>query len=195
MALRTSSRSFPPSRWQLPSLLALYAVCKTSAIQPFRAIDVLNQFESSGHVLVSGNHSGNQGIGSSRKSKVTSSDNEEVQELYLEQLLDHFSQEEGASNGTFRQKYFYSSRHAQAITRPNAPVYAFLCVGGEGPSLDESVLIDSVHCSGDMLELARKLHEGQQAIVHLFALEHRYYGSSYPGRFIAESTWIHDSPL
>ena len=32
-------------------------------------------------------------------------------------------------------------------------------VGGEGPSLDESVLIDSVHCSGDMLELARILHE------------------------------------
>ena len=110
------------------------------------------------------------------------------------------------------------------------PTYAFLCVGGEGPSLDESVLIDSVHCSGDMLELARILHEVSNGAirhtricmyvyvcvcvalclfplssvmfrytnplycyfrlyntvqrdgtnVYLFALEHRYYGVSYP---------------
>lgn len=185
-------RIFLNSRWQLPTLLVLSAVWTTSAIQPFRAIDVLNQGDESSWLGVIGKkHSGKHG------SEATGniSYNEDVQELYLEQLLDHFSQEGSALNGTFRQRYFYSDRYAEATTGPNAPVYAFLCVGGEGPSLDESVLIDSVHCSGDMLELARMLHEGQQATVHLFALEHRYYGSSYPGRFGAASTCSHDSPL
>ena len=49
--------------------------------------------------------------------------------------------------------------------------------------MDESVLIDSVHCTGDMLELARFLYETQGKSVHLYALEHRYYGKSYPQFF------------
>ena len=41
--------------------------------------------------------------------------------------------------------------------------------------------MDSVHCSGDMIESARQLHDdGNGFSIHLFALEHRYYGQSYP---------------
>ena len=58
--------------------------------------------------------------------------------------------------------------------------FAFLCVGGEGPALDASVLVDSVHCTGDMIETARRVREESGADVHLFSLEHRYYGKSYP---------------
>lgn len=57
---------------------------------------------------------------------------------------------------------------------------AFLCIGGEGPSLTPSSLVDSIHCSGDMIETARRLHEEDGWDVHLFALEHRYYGDSFP---------------
>jgi len=53
-------------------------------------------------------------------------------------------------------------------------------MGGEGPSLTRHVLVDSVHCSGDMLELASLLHIQYGLDVHLYALEHRYYGQSYP---------------
>lgn len=58
--------------------------------------------------------------------------------------------------------------------------FAFVCMGGEGPSLSKSVLVDSVHCTGDMIELASILHNERGFDVHLFALEHRYYGSSFP---------------
>ena len=55
-------------------------------------------------------------------------------------------------------------------------------VGGEGPSLTTDVLVSSVHCTGDMIELAKRLHDSSthNADVHLYALEHRYYGKSYP---------------
>jgi len=140
------------------------AAWRAGAISQFRAIDVLNRDRDS-EVL----------------DTETSGEATGVQELYLKQQLDHFPEQKGDCNATFHQRYFYSHRYAEAINRTNAPVYAFLCVGGEGPSLDKSVLVNSVHCSGDMLELARRLHDGHQAIVHLFALEHRYYGKSYPG--------------
>lgn len=59
-------------------------------------------------------------------------------------------------------------------------ILTFICVGGEGPSLDKTVLTNSPHCSGDMLALASLLSTERNAIVHVFALEHRYYGKSYP---------------
>lgn len=135
------------------------------AIAPFRAIDVLNRRDASSMDVAA---------------LILEKETHNVQELYLQQQLDHFSKDSGGNNTMFQQRYFYSDRYAGSINRTNAPVHAFLCVGGEGPSLDKSVLIDSVHCSGDMLELARRLYEGQQARVYLFALEHRYYGKSYP---------------
>jgi hypothetical protein len=80
----------------------------------------------------------------------------DVEELRIEQKLDHHpSAEQPASSLTLSQRYFYSSRYVNASSTDHA--LAFLCVGGEGPSLDKSVLVDSVHCTGDMLELAAKL--------------------------------------
>ena len=84
----------------------------------------------------------------------------DVQELYVTQKLDHMKID---SSATFQQRYFYSSRYVspstqQHIRATQPPTYAFLCMGGEGPDMHKSVLVDSVHCTGDMLELAAKLH-------------------------------------
>ena len=99
--------------------------------------------------------------------------NDNVKELFLVQRLDHFAP---SQEHVLMQRYFYSDR----LVDPSKELqYAFLCVGGEGPAMDKSVLVDSVHCSGDMLELAVLLKE-QGASVYLFGLEHRYYGRSYP---------------
>ena len=112
----------------------------------------------------------------------------DVQELFIEQRLDHFAQSDSTELPiqTFRQRYFYSDRyvrdssdHHGGSSSPSSS-YAFLCMGGEGPSLTKHVLVDSVHCSGDMLELASILHHQHGLDVHLYALEHRYYGESYP---------------
>ena len=152
--------------WKLSILVVLSVAVKTVAIRAFRAKDVLNNDRDSAN---------SQGLDSSSRPGF-----ETVSEVYLEQQLDHFRKTDNEANATFKQRYFYSDRFAGNISRANAPVYAFLCVGGEGPRLDKSVLVDSVHCSGDMVELSKRLYEGEQARVHLFALEHRYYGESYP---------------
>eukprot|EP00565_Helicotheca_tamesis_P003372 CAMPEP_0185729156 /NCGR_PEP_ID=MMETSP1171-20130828/4497_1 /TAXON_ID=374046 /ORGANISM="Helicotheca tamensis, Strain CCMP826" /LENGTH=564 /DNA_ID=CAMNT_0028397933 /DNA_START=242 /DNA_END=1936 /DNA_ORIENTATION=+ len=111
----------------------------------------------------------------------------DVQELYMTQTLNHFDDEE---KRTFEQRFFYSDRYVQpsssstmfrgAKEKEDAKTYAFLCVGGEGPAMTKHVLTDSVHCTGDMLVLAQRLFEEENAIVHVFGLEHRYYGKSYP---------------
>jgi hypothetical protein len=154
--------------WKFSILIVLFVVVRIDAIRAFRTKDVLNNERDS--------DDSHHGFESSSLYEY-----ENVSEVYLEQQLDHFHKStDKKANETFQQRYFYSDRYAGNISRANAPVYAFLCVGGEGPSLDKSVLVDSVHCSGDMLELAKRLYEGEQARVHLFALEHRYYGESYP---------------
>lgn len=182
--------------------LLLFSIQLTKAIRPLRTIDILNgqQNELSADIDNNGESVSMYG---------------DIEELYLEQPLDHFPDtkprprtslrnDNNDDTRTLRQRYFYSARYAycksdsepEPETEPEtetkqsykgtgkAPssnnAYVFLCVGGEGPSLDKSVLLDSVHCSGDMIELARILHENHGASVHMFALEHRFYGSSYP---------------
>jgi hypothetical protein len=78
--------------------------------------------------------------------------------------LDHYDPQ---VNRAFRQRYWINDTYF----KEDGPV--FLCVGGEGPPLDESVLVDSIHCS-DMVQLGR----AQGAL--LLALEHRFYGKSLP---------------
>lgn len=90
----------------------------------------------------------------------------ETGEFFFEQQLDHFNV---WSNLTFKQRYFANETYWSKL--PDAPV--FLCVGGEGPPLDRSVLVSSVHCN-DMVEIAGKYG------ALLLALEHRYYGPSNP---------------
>jgi len=100
---------------------------------------------------------------------------DDVQELFFTQRLDHFDPQ---NHETYQQRYFYSNRYAN-IVQPSRTL-TFLCVGGEGPGFTKSVLVDSVHCTGDMIALAHKLFHDYQINVHMYALEHRYYGESYP---------------
>ena len=90
----------------------------------------------------------------------------------IEQISDHF---DASNNGTFSQRYFVNetqwNRPDTAKWDKFSPV--LLCVGGEGPPLDKSVLIDSVHCS-DMITYSYY----RKSLT--FALEHRFYGSSSP---------------
>ena len=134
----------------------------------------------------------------------------DVQELYVTQRLDHFSSHSNDNDNdntvpySFSQRYFYTTRYLQPETLPKptnplrgataatknhdnnnynnstSETYAFICVGGEGPSLTKTSLTNSPHCSGDMLALATILSSERNANVHVFALEHRYYGKSYP---------------
>ena len=88
-------------------------------------------------------------------------------DYFMDQRLDHFDR---SNDQTFPQRYFINTTYWKG-SESNAPV--FLCVGGEGPPLDYSVLVSSVHCN-DMVELAPE----HGAL--LVALEHRYYGPSTP---------------
>jgi len=65
------------------------------------------------------------------------------------QDLDHFNRQVSV---TFKQRYFLNDTFWTGSSS-GAPV--FLCVGGEGPPLDWTVLVSSVHCN-DMVELAPK---------------------------------------
>jgi thymus-specific serine protease len=126
-------------------------------------------------------------------------DDDDVQELYFMQTLDHFGSTSSSSTAadsptttsqlqprTFAQRYFVSHRYVRPNVVPHNN-FVFVCVGGEGPSLDASVLHDdsSVHCSGDMLYTAQRLfaaaaQRSSDVSIVLTALEHRYYGQSYP---------------
>ena len=93
---------------------------------------------------------------------------------FFEQSVDHFDRQ---NLNKFQQRYFVNDTYfvpdksGKGKKAYSSPV--FLCVGGEGPPLDYTVLIDSVHCN-DMVEIAEK----HNAL--LLALEHRYYGLSMP---------------
>jgi len=112
---------------------------------------------------------------------------DDVQEAYIAQQLDHF---DATNDATFQQRYFVSYRHHHSKgideskngASSSLPTISLLCVGGEGPGFTKSVLVDSVHCSGDMLELAKRIAKTapHQYNIVLYALEHRYYGKSYP---------------
>ena len=92
---------------------------------------------------------------------------------HFDQRLDHSSKdeksEEGQGETTFKQRYFYTDRYVRDDNGGKG-IVAFLCVGGEGPPLDASVLVNSVHCTGDMIGLAEKLFREHGYDVHLFAL-------------------------
>ncbi len=120
----------------------------------------------------------------------------DVDVLSFDQILDHFSTDTKQDGKTFKQRYFYTSRYVKKIESngkdEKRPTAAFLCVGGEGPSMDATALTNSVHCTGDMIELADKLFSDFDWNIHLFALEHRYYGESVPASGI--NTYDNDLP-
>jgi len=83
--------------------------------------------------------------------------------LFFGQVVDHF--EASGEKEFWKQDFFVNN--SQWSGEPDAPV--FLCVGGEGPPLDDSVVTASVHCN-DAVEL---LEEFQGL---MFAIQHRFYG-------------------
>jgi len=90
-----------------------------------------------------------------------------VKEYTLPQTADHFT---AGAFKTFPQRFFFRDDYWNQNKRPQL---AYLCVGGEGTPLGLDVLIDSSHCS-EMVDLAKTTG------ALLVALEHRFYGKSYP---------------
>jgi len=81
---------------------------------------------------------------------------------YVTQPQDHF---DAANTKTWQQAYFVNDTFFSRGS--DAPV--FLCVGGEGPPLDGSAVVDSVHCN-----VAVEWLSETKAL--MIAVEHRYYG-------------------
>eukprot|EP00123_Amoebidium_parasiticum_P015372 comp22934_c1_seq1/m.36337 comp22934_c1_seq1/g.36337 ORF comp22934_c1_seq1/g.36337 comp22934_c1_seq1/m.36337 type:complete len:507 (-) comp22934_c1_seq1:219-1739(-) len=88
------------------------------------------------------------------------------EQWYTQQTLDHF---DFSDTRTWRQRFFVNDKFFKPGS--NAPV--FLCVGGEGPPLDGSVVSYSDHCN-----LAVEMLPKTGGL--MLALEHRYYGKSLP---------------
>lgn len=176
--------------WHCRLLVVASGVVLVGCIQPFRAVSILNP------KLLRQRPRRRWSTRTVTKRRRPPLGDDSVQERYFTQRLDHFNP---LDRRVFRQRYFYSDRYAKmpgfdadcnftgttdgaSFGSARGPVIAFLCIGGEGPPLDTSVLIDSVHCTGDMLTVAQDLHElyVPSPTIHLWALEHRYYGQSYP---------------
>jgi hypothetical protein len=81
---------------------------------------------------------------------------------YVAQSQDHFDTK---NKNTWNQAYYVNDTFW--VAGSDAPV--FLCVGGEGPPLDGSAVVASVHC-----DVAVEWLSSKKAL--MFALEHRYYG-------------------
>jgi len=81
---------------------------------------------------------------------------------FVTQRVDHF---DGSNTDTWQQAYYVND----TFWAPGSSAPVFLCVGGEGPPLDGSAVVASVHCN-DAVELIVEM----KAL--MFALEHRYYG-------------------
>jgi thymus-specific serine protease len=89
---------------------------------------------------------------------------------YFSQSLDHF---DASNHNKWMQRYFVNDTFFKARNNVSN-VFVFLCVGGEGPPLEATVVITGDNHCADLI---------QQAQVHsalIFALEHRYYGESIP---------------
>ena len=82
---------------------------------------------------------------------------------FFTQKQDHF---DPANTNTWQQAFYVNSTFWEGA-ESGAPV--FLCVGGEGPPLDGSVVVASPHCNVAVEWL-------QETKALMFAVEHRYYG-------------------
>lgn len=80
---------------------------------------------------------------------------------YFTQDVDHF---DGSNGDTWQQAYYVNDTFWQ----PGSDAPVFVCVGGEGPPLDGSVVVASVHCNVAVEWL-------QETKALMVALEHRGY--------------------
>lgn len=81
---------------------------------------------------------------------------------YVLQRQDHIDED---NTKTWSQAFYVNDTFW--VPQSEAPI--FLCIGGEGPSLDGSAVVASVHCNVAVEWL-------QEKSALMFALEHRYYG-------------------
>ena len=81
---------------------------------------------------------------------------------FVEQPQDHF---DPTNRRTWQQAYYVNDTFF--VRGSDAPV--FLCVGGEGPPIDGSAVVRSVHCNVAVEWL-------QETGALMVAVEHRYYG-------------------
>lgn len=84
-------------------------------------------------------------------------------QIFDQQRQDHFD----GTNANVWGQYYYVNDTFWKGPSTNSPI--FLCVGGEGPAFDGSVVVDSVHCSN----AAEYLEETGALMI---AIQHRYYG-------------------
>ena len=105
-----------------------------------------------------------------------------VEFFFDAQIVDHFAPSDEFAS-TWSQRYFVNDTFR---TDPKAPV--FLCVGGEGPPLDASVVVTGgPHCAW-MINIAARTGG------LVLALEHRFYGKSMPKPdWSLESLQVHSS--
>jgi hypothetical protein len=82
---------------------------------------------------------------------------------FATQMQDHF---DDSNKITWHQAYYVNDTFWEG---PNGDAPIFLCVGGEGPPIDGSAVVNSVHCN-----IAVEMLQEKKAL--MFALEHRYYG-------------------
>ena len=139
-------------------ILSLNWIHPSQGIRHLSIRDILIQQESNDRNYLQGVHDTNPSFN-------------DIEELFIEQPLDHFNHFKSSDVSsdrkdveTLQQRFFYSGRFVSPSenilsSASKSTTFAFLCVGGEGPSLTKHVLLDSVHCSGDMLELAQLLYE------------------------------------
>jgi len=81
---------------------------------------------------------------------------------FVTQRQDHF---DGSNIATWQQAFYVND----SFWTPGSDAPVFLCVGGEGPPLDGTAVVRSVHCNV-AVEMLPETH------ALMFALEHRYYG-------------------
>merc|ERR1719310_1174110 len=81
---------------------------------------------------------------------------------FVKQPQDHF---DSSNTKTWQQAYYVND----TFWSPGSSAPIFLCVGGEGPPLDGSAVVESVHCN-----IAVEWLQEKKSL--MFALEHRYYG-------------------
>lgn len=98
--------------------------------------------------------------------------------LWFDQRLDHF---QGADTRMWKQRYFVNA----TLFDGTGPV--FVCVGGEGPGFEPTVVVTGgIHCAW-MIHLA----ERHNALI--VAIEHRYYGNSYPVPDLTDENMVYVS--
>lgn len=189
--------------WTFIILIGVSCLSVTTAMKQFSVAETLKLSRKENKNKQSNNSSNHERVEIGSDVDTGTSD---VLELYLDQRLDHFSSHPSGDKlvpHSFQQRYFYTARFTNEVTESKqkngypseynnnlrhkqrtgfdtTESFVFICVGGEGPSLDKTVLTDSPHCSGDMLALAGLLAAEKNANIYVFALEHRYYGKSYP---------------